>query len=363
MRAEDDRQLQSDSHPTSHDDGRGVPPARLSRTVRADSNIVQLRVPGARAPDARHEPRGESPPYRDMASPESVAATSDGGPVLPASTPLSTLVRDIAALEGVVATWDERERNTVLAFERAIDALHKEALSRMIRALKSSPAAAAALRDVASDEVVYAVLRHHGILRASLQERVEAALQSVRPLLDTHGGNVELVEIQPPDAVTIRLLGSCDGCSAAGLTLKEGVERAIKEQCPEIVHVRLASAGLASRPGGADYVSPFAASENSGWVRATRLEEIPDGRVLALVLQGHSLLLSRSGIKVSCFENACAHLGMPLDEGTVSDGVLTCAHHHFQFLLESGECLTVPEVQLQTHAARLVGGHVEVRFA
>jgi|GEM_PF-25141 len=353
MRVDDDRQLQSDSRPTSRDDVRGVPPTRAARPARGDGNIVQLRVPGARTP-------GDG-------TPSSLVETRNGVPLSPtgpgASAPLSTFVRDITALEAVVATWDERERNTVMAFERALDALHKEALSRMIRALKSNPAAAAALRDVASDEVVYAVLRHHGILRASLQERVEAALQSVRPLLDSHGGNVELVELQPPDAVTIRLLGSCDGCSAAGLTLKDGVEKAIREQCPEIVHVRLASAGLASRPGGADYVSPFTASEHGSWVRALPLEEIPDGQVLALSLEGHSLLLSRSGTKVSCFENACAHLGMPLDDGEVSDGVLTCPHHHFRFLLESGECLTIPEVQLQTHAARLVGDHVEVRFA
>jgi nitrite reductase/ring-hydroxylating ferredoxin subunit len=75
------------------------------------------------------------------------------------------------------------------------------------------------------------------------------------------------------------------------------------------------------------------------------------------------LLLSRSGSRVSCFENACAHLGMPLDDAEVKDGVITCSQHGFQFLIESGECLTVPQVQLQTHGARVSGARVEVRLS
>jgi Fe-S cluster biogenesis protein NfuA/nitrite reductase/ring-hydroxylating ferredoxin subunit len=251
----------------------------------------------------------------------------------------------------------------VKALERALDALHKEALTRMIRALKTSPEAAAALRDVARDEVVYAVLRHHEILKPSLQERVEAALESVRPALASHGGDVELRSIEPPDVVSVRLLGSCDGCSAAGLTMKAGVEKAITEACPEIRQVRVVSGQLTAPSTGVAFTSPFAANERDGWVHASPLGSIPDGGVLALALAGHSLLLSRRGVMVSCFENACAHLGMPLDDAEVSFGVLTCRHHGFRFSLESGECLTVAEVQLQTHAARVAGDQVEVRLS
>jgi Fe-S cluster biogenesis protein NfuA/nitrite reductase/ring-hydroxylating ferredoxin subunit len=219
------------------------------------------------------------------------------------------------------------------------------------------------LRDAAADEVVYAVLRHHELLRPSLQERVEAALESVRPQLAAHGGDVELVAIEPPGAVSVRLLGSCDGCSAAGLTMKAGVEKAIQERCPEIVQVRVVNGSLASKGSAVQFVSPFAAAEEVGWVPAVRLGEIPEGGVLPLTLAEHSLLLSRSGASVSCFENACAHLGMPLDAGEISGGVITCPHHGFRFALESGECLTVPEVQLQTHAVRVRGNDVEVRFS
>ncbi len=322
MRAEDERHSQNDT--------------------RAPAQLVQLRV----ARDAAANPV------------PSDGATSN----VTASTSLTRLTQEIEALQALVSTWSERERNTVQALERAHGALHREALVRLIRALKSNPAAAAALRDAATDEVVYAVLRHHEILRASLQERVEAALASVRPLLESHGGDVELVAVELPDIVSVRLLGSCDGCSAAGLTMKAGVEKAVQERCPEIRQVRVVTRSVAS-PGAVQFVSPFATAEGSGWARATTLGSIPEGGVLALRLEGHSLILSRVGHSVSCFENACAHLGMPLDDGVVTAGVLTCPHHGFRFSLESGECLTVAEVQLQTHAARVRGDDVEVRFS
>jgi Fe-S cluster biogenesis protein NfuA/nitrite reductase/ring-hydroxylating ferredoxin subunit len=360
MRAEDDRQNQSDERGPSHvgvaaplSSGAHLGAARdVVHGAPERSSIVQLRVPRRAAP-------APGPAPTEAARPEAERPEA-------ARSSLAALRHDIEALESLVSSWDERERSAVAALERALDALHKEALTRMIRALKSSPAAAAALREAAADEVVYAVLRHHELVRPSLQERVEAALASVRPQLAGHGGDVQLVAIEPPDVVSVRLLGSCDGCSAAGLTMKAGVEKAVQEQCPEIRQVRVVSGSLAS-PGASgsalQFVSPFAAAERSGWVLATRLGEIPEGGVLALELEGHSLLLSRLGTSVSCFENACAHLGMPLDGGEICDAVITCPHHGFRFALESGECLTVPEVQLQTHAARVRGDEVEVRFS
>jgi Fe-S cluster biogenesis protein NfuA/nitrite reductase/ring-hydroxylating ferredoxin subunit len=330
---------------------RGLEPPDSSqpRTLRSDAGVVHLRVSQS-APVA---PNGAAGPT----SSSNAVQISVGD-----DTPRETWVRDIEALEGIVATWGEIERNTVAALERAIDALHKEALTRLIRALKAAPAALPALKQAAADPLVYAVLRHHDLVRASLQERVEAALQSVRPSLESHGGNVELVSITPPDTVSIRLIGSCDGCSSAELTLSAGVERAIREQCPEIQHIERAKHS-GSRTSGVRYVSPFAASEESGWVYAAKLVDIPDGGIFPVVIAARSLLLTRTAERVSCFDNACAHLGMPLDLADVSGGVLTCPHHGFQFSIESGECLTVPEVQLQTHAARLRGDDVDVRFS
>lgn len=293
----------------------------------------------------------------------SVAKQAEVSPDIPT---LDNLLKDIQSLEQLVEHWDEQQQNTLNAIREGIDALHKEAFSRMIRALREEPAAAAILRELAADEVVYAVFRHLDIIKPSLDERINEALQSVRPYLQSHGGDVELVDITPPDSVTIRLVGACDGCPASGLTLQEGVEKAIKEYCPEITSIHKAKGGVSAKPVDGvvpvQFVSPFARAEDQGWVFATNFDDIPENNIKVVDVARHSLLLSRSDNQVSCFENACAHLGMPMDMGDVRDGILTCPHHAFEYSLKTGECLTAPEVQLQTHAVRVSGNKVEVRL-
>ena len=279
---------------------------------------------------------------------------------------LDSLLQDVAIVEDLATRWDENQQATLQAFRSAVDAVNKEALTRLIRTLKSDPAALTALKGALNDEVIYAVLRYHELVKPSLQERLEDALDSVRPYLASHSGNVEIVEVEPPDKVTIRLLGSCDGCPAAGLTLSEGVEKAIKEHCPEIVEIAKAKGGPSAAPPSGQtihFVSPFANATDQGWRRALKVQDVPEGDIKCIDLDGHSLLLSRVEQRVTCFENACSHLGMPMDMGTVADGILTCPHHNVEYSLTSGECLTAPEVQLQTHAVRILGEYVEVKFA
>ncbi|MFX9377565.1 hypothetical protein ABTO33_18710, partial [Acinetobacter baumannii] len=87
-------------------------------------------------------------------------------------------------------TWDENQQAAVGAYKLAIEQLHGEALRRLIRSLKTDPAALVAMKNARADEIVYAVLRRHEIVKPSLNERVEAALDGVRPMLASHGGDV-----------------------------------------------------------------------------------------------------------------------------------------------------------------------------
>lgn len=279
---------------------------------------------------------------------------------------LERLVQAITRLEAVVSSWDESHALTVQALKSAIEHLHKEALLRLIRALKDDPAAAPRLREALADQVIYGVLRFHGLVKEALPARVQAALDEVRPYLQSHHGDVELVAIPAPDTVEIRLTGSCHGCPASSQTLTLGVEQALRKHCPEIVHIRQVSVAAPESAGGGvapvHFVSPFAAAQGAPWRDVAGVAEIPDGGVLECRLDGQSLLLARAGTRVSCFDNACAHLGMPLDMGEVENGVITCAYHGFRYLLETGECLTAPEVQLRVHAVRVVGGRAQVRL-
>ena len=70
-----------------------------------------------------------------------------------------------------------------------------------------------------------------------MKERVEAALDKVRPFLQADGGDVELVEVTPDGVVKVRLTGACGGCPMSQMTLKMGVETAIKTEVAEVKEV------------------------------------------------------------------------------------------------------------------------------
>lgn len=70
-----------------------------------------------------------------------------------------------------------------------------------------------------------------------LLQRVEDALNTIRPYLEADGGNVSVEEITPDNVVRVRLLGSCGSCPMSIMTLKAGIEEAIKKAVPEIVSI------------------------------------------------------------------------------------------------------------------------------
>jgi Fe-S cluster biogenesis protein NfuA len=70
-----------------------------------------------------------------------------------------------------------------------------------------------------------------------MKEKIEAALEKIRPMLKADGGNVELVEVSDDGVVKVRLQGACSGCPMSQMTLKNGVERIIKEQVPGVKSV------------------------------------------------------------------------------------------------------------------------------
>ena len=71
----------------------------------------------------------------------------------------------------------------------------------------------------------------------SLYDRVEAALDTMRPYLQTDGGDVEIDNITDDNVVILRLLGNCANCSMSMMTFKAGLEQAIKKAVPEVAAV------------------------------------------------------------------------------------------------------------------------------
>ncbi len=69
-----------------------------------------------------------------------------------------------------------------------------------------------------------------------MREKVEAALDKIRPALEADGGNIELIDVND-GVVKVKLTGACAGCPMSTMTLKNGIERILKQQIPEIKEV------------------------------------------------------------------------------------------------------------------------------
>ncbi len=69
---------------------------------------------------------------------------------------------------------------------------------------------------------------------SDVKERVDQALEMIRPALQADGGDIEVLEISEDGVVTVRLMGACGGCPMSQMTLQQGVEKLLVEQVPEV---------------------------------------------------------------------------------------------------------------------------------
>ena len=71
----------------------------------------------------------------------------------------------------------------------------------------------------------------------TLSQRVRNVIDTIRPMLQGHGGDIELVDVDDDNTVRVRLQGACSGCPGAKMTLKMGVEQLLREEIPQVKEV------------------------------------------------------------------------------------------------------------------------------
>jgi Fe-S cluster biogenesis protein NfuA len=140
------------------------------------------------------------------------------------------------ALTELQQSADARTVNLAEEVLRLVSELYGAGLARVLEIVRAR--APELVDELASDELIASLLLVQGLHPDSLDARVEAALESVRPFLARHGGDVELLAIDDRvGAVKLRLLGSCDGCPSSAATLRGAVEVAITEKAPEVTTI------------------------------------------------------------------------------------------------------------------------------
>jgi Fe-S cluster biogenesis protein NfuA len=151
------------------------------------------------------------------------------------------------ALTELQAMADPRSLNLAEELLRLVSDLYGAGLARMAEIAQAR--APDLIADFAADELVASLLLVQGLHPDPLDVRVEGALESVRPFLGRHGGDVELLAVDDDlGAVKLRLLGNCDGCPSSAATLQGAVEAAICEAAPEVTRIVVEESSACDSP-------------------------------------------------------------------------------------------------------------------
>jgi len=150
---------------------------------------------------------------------------------------------------------DERARELAQDLLSAVIAMYGDGLRRIVDAIAHAREAGATILDeLAQDGAVASLLLIHDLYPATLEERVLEALDTVRPYMESHGGNVELLGIEDGVA-SLALRGSCDGCAASRATLELAIKQALEEHAPDLAGIEVQ--GLAEPPRPGDTLGSF----------------------------------------------------------------------------------------------------------
>lgn len=271
-----------------------------------------------------------------------------------------------AALESL----DSAARQVLQDHLGALDELHADALRTIVRTLRGDPRGKELLFALVDDPIVHMVLAMHGIVRPDPTAAATTVLAQVRPSLQSHGGDVDLVRIEDGTAY-VRLKGACNGCSMASVTMRGTIEEALLAGVsglrgvqvvpgePEPAFVPLTSIGR--RPGAEHEL------EQAGWVRAGEVSDLAPGALRAVTVPGASgpieaIVVNAAGT-MAAFVDACAHQGRTLQDAFVDAdaGTITCAGHGFCYDVAEGECLSMPGATLESLPLRIDGGTIWVR--
>lgn len=166
----------------------------------------------------------------------SAAVAADGAPPAPAEL----LARVQALSARVEELEDPVARQLAAEFVSAVIAMYGDGLGRIVSVIQESRDAGATILDeLCQDGAVASLLLIHDLHPVALRERVLEALDTVRPYMESHGGDVELVELTDESVARLALQGSCHGCSASRATLESAITNALEEHCPDLAGIEV----------------------------------------------------------------------------------------------------------------------------
>lgn len=213
-----------------------------------------------------------------------------------------------------------------------------------------------------SDELVASLLLIHDLYPIPLDQRVAEALERVRPYMESHGGNVELLGVENGIA-RLRLEGSCKTCAASSATLELAVRQALEEAAPDLEGMDVE--GVVPEPGSIGGTPlPMAGESPRAWFEVPSLTALASDGLASADVAGISLVVGNVDGTLLAYRNRCAACGGALDGGVLSSGALSCPHCERSFFLpRAGRSLDDERLQLDPVPLLRENGTVKVALA
>jgi Fe-S cluster biogenesis protein NfuA/nitrite reductase/ring-hydroxylating ferredoxin subunit len=178
------------------------------------------------------------------------------------------------------------------------------------------------------DDLVASLLLVHGLHPHAVERRVADALDSVRPYLGSHGGDVHLLEVEV-DVVRLRFAGSCKSCPSSAVTLELAVEDAVRAAAPEISSIEV----VAAESDSACDVIPAESLLNrvhanghrpAAWYPVPELAELAPGEIGGFLVAGTTALACRVGENIYAYRDRCPTCTDSLAGAVLTDAQLRC---------------------------------------
>jgi Fe-S cluster biogenesis protein NfuA/nitrite reductase/ring-hydroxylating ferredoxin subunit len=285
-------------------------------------------------------------------------------------------VRDLS--DRVEAIEDPAAREAAQGLVGAVLEMHGAGLARIGEVLEEAgPAGEEAKRKLLDDGVVASLLLIHDLHPVPLEERAREALEEVRPYMDSHGGDVELLGAEG-GVVRLRLKGSCDGCPASASTLELAIEEALEKAVPDMVGLEVEGVVGGAPPATAGPELPVIQASGNGngstdgngarppgpsWLPLLGPPPAP-GEVAWTQVGGVEIALANVGDSLLAFRDRCAACGAAISAGELTDGVLACPACERRFYLpRAGRSIDEERLLLEPVPLLESGGEVTVAVA
>lgn len=247
---------------------------------------------------------------------------------------------------------DAEARELLHQCMQSVLALHRDGLARMLQLLKNSGASGLEVADAfARDKMVSGLLLIHDLHPVPLESRLRDALQKVRPYMQSHGGNVELILLENERA-RLRLEGTCKSCPSSTVTMELAVRQAVEEACPDLLGFEV--------EGVVESAPIHIPADEPRWTVLEDFGNLEDGAMRALQVSAAPVLFVKAGGNLYAYRNHCPACESRLDEGTLASKMLSCRLGHQFDVQRAGLCPDDPEIHLEPFPLLSAGGTVRI---